>query len=522
MPAGSLPAVSGRERVLTASWPAGSPEAAAALLPRTDLLTETAAPGEGAEQRPGAPLAFAQNVGPFRRYRRTVTTGPDGTVHERTEFELAVPWFGWLFARLSARALRRRRNGVWWAPPDHLDERQARVLALLASATMAATFANTLFTQTATFVSATFGVGDWGQSLGGAVVRLGVVFALPFAIVADRLGRRRTIVLTAWLAPVLCSIGAIAPSFWVVVLSQTVGRPMGIALSLLAAIAAAEEMPRNSRAYALSLLALSAGLGAGVAVAALKLTDLGNEAWRLVYMVSLLWLPVALVLTRQLPETRRFATQHRIAQPLRRGRLAVVAAVALASNLFVAPASFFQNRYLDDVRGFSGGGIALFILGTGTPASVGLLLGGRLADTVGRRTLIAVCTPLGTAGLVAAFFVDGPALWVTTLLGGLLTSIAYPAYAVYRSEMFPTGNRGRANGLITTMSLLSGSLGILTVGLMRDRGVSFGVALALMAVGQLVAAAIAVWRFPETAHLELEQLNPEDPTIAEHGGASER
>jgi MFS family permease len=133
-----------------------------------------------------------------------------------------------------------------------------------------------------------------------------------------------------------------------------------------------------------------------------------------------------------------------------------------------------------------------------------------------------VCTPLGTAGLVAAFFVDGPALWVTTLLGGLLTSIAYPAYAVYRSEMFPTGNRGRANGLITTMSLLSGSLGILTVGLMRDRGVSFGVALALMAVGQLVAAAIAVWRFPETAHLELEQLNPEDPTIAEHGGASER
>jgi hypothetical protein len=32
----------------------------------------------------------------------------------------------------------------------------------------------------------------------------------------------------------------------------------------------------------------------------------------------------------------------------------------------------------------------------------------------------------------------------------------------------------------------------------------------LMASGQLVAAVIAFVAYPETAHLELEQLNPED------------
>ena len=280
-------------------------------------------------------------------------------------------------------------------------------------------------------------------------------------------------------------------------------------------LAAVEEMPRNSRAYALSVLALAAGFGAGVAVAALKFADLGRNGWRLVYVMSLMWLPVAVVLMRRLEETRRFTTRHQIAPPLQRRRLALVAAVALSANLFVAPASYFQNRYLDDVRGFSGGGIAAFVLLTGTPASMGLVVGGRIADVVGRRVLIAVCTPLSTALLVSAFFTSGPLLWIVTLAGGFLAAVAYPAYAVYRSELFPTGNRGRANGLVTTVSLLSGSVGIFAVGLARTHGASFGAVMAVMGVGQLVAAWLAFRHYPETAHLELEQLNPEDPSVAD-------
>ena len=74
------------------------------------------------------------------------------------------------------------------------------MMALMALASMAATFANTLFTQTANFAATEFGIDDKGLGIAGAVVRLGVVIALPFAVVADRWGRRRTIILTAWLA----------------------------------------------------------------------------------------------------------------------------------------------------------------------------------------------------------------------------------------------------------------------------------------------------------------------------------
>lgn len=494
-------------------WAPGSPGAADALEPRDDaLLAERpeSDPTDGTHR-------FEQAHGPFHRYRRTAEVAADGSITETIVYRLRIPWFGWLFALPIRHGLRHRRaahsRSHWWAPPDRLDERQARTLALLASASMTAAFANTLFTQTASFAADRFDVGATGQGIGGAVVRLGIIIALPFSVLADRVGRRRTLVLLAWLTPLLCAVGALAPGFWVLVASQTVARPVGIALAIIAGVAAAEDMPRNSRAYALSVLATAAGLGAGLAVGGLKLADTGPDGWRWVYALSLIWLPVAVVLLRHLLETRRFETVHRIAPPMQRRRLALVAAVALTSNLFIAPASFFQNRYLDDVRGYSGGGIALFTLVTGTPASIGLMLGGRLADTVGRRQLIAICTPISTAALAVSFSTGGATMWVATFIGGITAAMAFPAYAVYRAELFPTGNRGVANGVITATALIAGSLGIVLIGFLHDRGLGFGTLIGFAGLGQLVAAFLA-WRwYPETAHLELEQINPEDPAI---------
>ena len=255
------------------------------------------------------------------------------------------------------------------------------------------------------------------------------------------------------------------------------------------------------------------GLGAGIAVASLRLADLGDNGWRYSYLLSLMWLPIAVSLARQLGETRRFETAHPWTPLLDRRRLVLISSVALASNLFVAPASFFENRYLGDVRGYSGGGIALFTLATGTPASIGLIVGGKLADVVSRRKLIVLCSPFSTACIIVAFFIGGPGMWALALVGGFTAGMAYPAFAVYRAEMFPTGNRGKANGLITATALLSGSLGILLVGYARNHGVSFGVAMTAVATGQLLAVYIAYRYYPETAHLELEQLNPGDPVL---------
>ncbi len=510
-----------RDRTITVVHAAGASAAEQALQPRTDVLTEAvqpAADGPDTEATDEA-TTFVQELGPFHRYQRRVTVADDGAVVETIRYRLHVPWFGWLFALPIRRALRHRRpagaRSPWWAPPDQLNERQVRSLALLAVAAASAAFANTLFTQTANAAATAFGVDDRGLGHSGAIVRLGVLIALPFAVLADRVGRRRTIILLAWLTPLACAAGALSPNFWVLTASQTIARPLGIALGLLTTVAAAEEMPKNSRAYALSVLAMAAGLGAGLAVSALPLRDLGPEGWRGVYLLALVLLPVGYSLARHLDETRRFQVVHHIQPRLDRRRLALIAAVSITANFFVAPASFFQNRYLEDVRGYSGGDTTLFTLLTGTPASLGLVLGGRLADVVGRRRMFLLCTPASTACLVLAFVTGGAPMWAFALAGGFVAALAYPAYAVYRSELFPTGNRGSANGLITTAALLSGSLSILVVGTLRDRGMSFATLLAVAGLGQLAAAVIAYRWYPETAHLELEQLNPEDPAPIE-------
>lgn len=440
---------------------------------------------------------------------------------ETTTYRISIPWFGWLLALPLRAVVRRRgsgedrvRTGAWWLPPEILDSRQVLVLGLLAAASMSAAYVNTVFTQTVAFAAADFGIGSAGIGIAGAVVRAGIVLALPAALLADRIGRRRVITVTAWGGPAITALGALAPDFTLLVATQTIGRPLGLALAFLVAVVAAEEMPPRCRAYAVSVLALSSGLGAGLAVAVLPLADIGRAGWRLVFVASLVWMVIAVDIGRRLPETRRFERPHRRSPPLDRRRFGALAAVAVVSNLLIAPASFFQNAYLRDIRGYSAALITVFTFATATPAAIALVIGGRLADMRGRRRLVITMLPLSAVFIIAAFSIGGPPMWVSTFLGGFLASVAYPALAVYRQELFPTGNRGRVAGLLSVAGLTGGIIGLLTVGWLVEGSWFYGEAIALMAIGQLIAVVI-IWRaYPETSQRSLEELNPIDDIAA--------
>jgi hypothetical protein len=57
------------------------------------------------------------------------------------------------------------------------------------------------------------------------------------------------------------------------------------------------------------------------------------------------------------------------------------------------------------------------------------------------------------------------------------------------------------------------SVGLLVAGVMADH-VGLGKALLVLSVGPLIVAALVVLRYPETAHIELEELNPEDEGLS--------
>ena len=251
------------------------------LVPRDDVVHEV-------REEDGS---FTADGGPFTAYRRVVDTQGGLTV-ETIEYSLAVPYFGFLFAPLTRRALRSHETNAmpWWAPPERLDPRGSTALGVLCAVALIVGYLNTLLTQTIAFAADEFGSSDRAQGVSLAIVRCGVVLALIIGGMADRQGRRRLILGLAIAGPIVSATGALAPSLAWLTVSQTVARPLAMALGILVAVVAIEEMPAGSRAYTISLLAMATALGAGACVVALPLADLGIRGWRLVYVVPLLGL----------------------------------------------------------------------------------------------------------------------------------------------------------------------------------------------------------------------------------------
>jgi len=512
--------------------------------PRDDLVRESAPtpasePTDEIGSAPGGTLRFELAHGPFHAWVRTLAIHPpDGAssgtdkpdvghhrVVETIQYRAAVGVWRPLFALPLRRAVRSRKV-PWWAPPDRLDARACRVLCLLACIQVIDGYLGTVITQTITFASDEFQRSATAQGVTLAVVRLGIVVALGVVALADSHGRRRLLTAAAILAVASTALGALSPGLWFLGGTQLVARGLTMGMGILIGVFAAEELPRGSRAYGVSVLALCAALGAGMAVWVLPVADLDPRGWRVIYLVPLLAVPGLVGIGRRLPESRRFtanapdatvtgrppATQRRIEGR----RLLLLATAAFLLLVFAAPASQFQNDFLRDHRGYSATGITLFTLLTSTPAGIGIFMAGRLADTRGRRGVAAIGLLGGTAFLLVAYNSAGAAMWAASVTGTVLGSLTV-ALGVYGPELFSTRHRARANGLIVTLGVAGSATGLLVVGMLADRFGSYGPAFMVVAVGPVLAAVLVLRWFPETARVELEVLNPGD---ADPNGAS--
>jgi MFS family permease len=288
-------------------------------------------------------------------------------------------------------------------------------------------------------------------------------------------------------------------------------RGLTTAGAVLLAILVAEEMPAGSRAYGVSILTMAGALGVGMALWILPLADTGPGGWRLLYGLGLLWLPAVVLVGRHLQESRRFAVTHVDTGMAGHGRRFWLLAVsALLLNLFTAPASQLMNEFLRDERGFSAARISLFTILTNTPGGLGILVGGRLADVRGRRLVGAVGVAGGTILTVAMVLSGGWPMWGLSVLGAMIGAATVPALGVYGPELFPTSLRGRANGVISILGVTGSVIGLLVAGLLSDRWDGLGPALCVLAIGPVAMAVLVLVAYPETAHRELEELNPED------------
>jgi MFS family permease len=344
-----------------------------------------------------------------------------------------------------------------------------------------------------------------------ALIRLASLGSLGFAVMADRLGRRRLLLTVAVLGFGLTSLSALSPGFWWYVALVALARPCLAALNAVAGVVAAEASRSVDRAGAIALITAAYGLGSGVVSVGRGLLP-GDPSFRVVTAFALVPLLVLVPLLgprvreptiareRTRPEGRPGAVP-----PAYRRRVAVLAFLVGMIAVATGPGFTYLFVYGERVLGASPLQVSALVLAAGPLGLAGLLLGRWGADRVGRRVTGAVA--LGGTGLAVAVAYSGSftglavGYLATVLLGGAFA----PAQGALASELVPTAIRATVAGWVTVTGVLGAVIGLATFGVVADA--TGGFAVAAWALGGLVAAsALGFLALPETRGVELEEL----------------
>ena len=154
-----------------------------------------------------------------------------------------------------------------------------------------------------------------------------------------------------------------------------------------------------------------------------------------------------------------------------RARFLLLGLVAFLNNVFSAPSSQLMNRYLTKEHDFSNAGVAaLRGVTAGVPGLVGLVIGGRLAETRGRRPVAIIGLAVAAVFQMGFFVSDGPLLWITPTIAIIATAGAGLAIGTLSGELFPTEARGTSNGFLMVSGVSGSVVGLLARHAARGRG----------------------------------------------------
>ncbi|MBA2517854.1 MAG: MFS transporter [Solirubrobacterales bacterium] len=248
------------------------------------------------------------------------------------------------------------------------------------------------------------------------------------------------------------------------------------------------------RATGMSLF--SVGGNAGFALGPIVVTPL-VLALGLPGMLVAGLLPVlmAVVLARELPQLKAFrpsrrATQAAVAPPDQWGAFTrLAAAVGVRSAVYFGLATFVPLYFvteLDASKADANTALTVMLVA----GAAGTLIGGRLADRVGRRPVFAVST-LSLTPLILAFLAADRTLAVVLLaLIGAMIIATFSVTVVMGQEYLP--NRiGVASGVTLGLAIGVGGVAASALGLLADRA-GLETAMYVIAFTPLLAAALAL------------------------------
>lgn len=350
-------------------------------------------------------------------------------------------------------------------------------------------------------------------------------------IVADRIGRVRTLMITIGAYALFTVLCGLAPNYaTLLVLRGLQGLGFGGEWAIGAVLVAEYALPRH-RGRTLGYVQSSWAVGWGFAVLVSTLVfSLASDAvaWRVLFITGAL--PGLLVLY-----LRRRVTDAPVARPAATHTAATQATSAPIPAPTHTPGSFvaimhrglgrttffaallatgvqggyytlatWLPTYLKTARHLSAVGTGGYLAFVISGAFVGYVTGGYLTDVLGRRRTFALFAVLSAVLIIAYTRVPDGADTVILLLGfplGFASSAIFSGFGSFLAELYPTALRATGQGFTYNFGRAVGAFFPTVVGFLAG-SVGIGAAMGFGAVGYGIAV-VALFGLPETAGREL-------------------
>ncbi|HEX5405853.1 MAG TPA: MFS transporter [Pseudonocardiaceae bacterium] len=334
-------------------------------------------------------------------------------------------------------------------------------------------------------------------------------------MLADRIGRVRTLMITVGTYAVFTVLCGLAPTYPILlVLRGLQGLGFGGEWAIGAVLVAEYALPRY-RGRTVGFIQSSWAVGWALAVVVYTLVfSLASPsvAWRILFFTGALPGLLVLYLRRRVTD----APNRDTAPVRRRGSFTAIMHGGLGRRTFFAAmlATGVQGgyytlatwlpTYLKAARHLSAVGTGGYLAFVISGAFAGYVTGGYLTDLLGRKRTFALFAVLSAILMLAYTRIPGDAGTLVLVLGfplGFSSSAIFSGFGAFLAELYPTALRATGQGFTYNFGRAVGAFFPTAVGFLAGSW-GIGAAMGFGALGYAVAV-IALLGLPETAGSEL-------------------
>ena len=405
-------------------------------------------------------------------------------------------------------------------PPTPLSAYQKKLFLFLSVATLFEGYDFMALSQILPRLSEEFGLDHTAEGAVVGIVNFGTMLSFWLVRRADKWGRKRVLTVTIAGYTFFTFLSGLSTNVWLFAVMQAIARTFLVAEWATSMVIAAEEFPANRRGMVIGVIQGMSSLGSIVCAGVVPFLLQSSLSWRTVYFVGIVPLVFLAFARRGLKETNRFETMQKergeapaedlfaIWRTPHRKYLILLAITWFVVYIPAHNAVTFWKSFATapDGPGLSDAqaGLAVVIAAVG---SMPFVFGaGKLIDWAGRKRGAAAIFGLGFVGVALGFQVATFPLMVLFLTISIFALTAYmPILNGYSAELFATEHRGAA---FAWANNILGRIGYVVspwvLGAIADRTGGWGLIMSVSSVFFLVAMALVVGFFPETANRELE------------------